>query len=142
MRDSSICGEVLIHKNSSPSLKDFVTYLRPYGSSFLELSPCFATSSRTRREETLRKKTTHENLLHISVNFAVSHVWDGILDCSIRSQWILLKTSVMLIRFRCRTFCILTKVVNIYFVSRIKVNTNFNRYVQCFSKLFIEVLWG
>ena len=62
-----------------------------------------------RREETPRKKTTYEILIHISLNSAVSHVGDGTLDCSIRVRWSLLKNSVILIRFLCRTLCIFAK---------------------------------
>ena len=55
-----------------------------------------------------------EVLIHISVNSAVSHVGDGILDCSIHSRWILLKSSVTLIRFFVEPFVLLRKNTNMH----------------------------
>ena len=58
----------------------------------------------------LKKKDSlwepHPHLFEFHKN---SHVEDGTLDCSILFRWNLLKSSVMLIRFLCRTLCIFAK---------------------------------
>ena len=89
--DSLICGEVLIHKNSSPSLRGLRRLSgAPYGPNrsdwafaLLRTAPRgFALAScaerhgeyGVRREETLRKKTAYETLIHISLNSTKIHM--------------------------------------------------------------------
>ena len=68
------------------------------------LSPCFATAPRTRREETLRKNTTYEILIHISLNSTKIHmsgiellIVQSVFDeffWRFRSQWFVFTASV------------------------------------------------
>ena len=99
--DSSICGEVLIHKNSSAPNGGPA----PHGFALVFLC---RTARRIRR--TSGRNLLHENLIHISLNSTKIHMsrMEFLIVQSVFDES-LLKSSVTLIRFRCRTFCIFEK---------------------------------